>query len=126
MIKESIYKNLEIKPYDIFFKKWGVKDAVYLDQVLDLIIRGTTGPQIAKHFNRGEQTFNRAIKTLFPEVKLQGGGQTWSNWFLTQSDYKRCYSCTEIKEKTEFSLNISNYDDIDPLCKSCKIVKKQI
>lgn len=117
MIKESIYINLNINPYDIFFKKHGVKTPVYTGQVIDAILEGRSGPEVARLFNRGEQTFNRAIRKLFPDIKLSGG-QSWKIFLLDNSDYRECVDCKEIKLKSYF--NFKGNNRLTAKCKDCQ------
>jgi hypothetical protein len=111
-IIKSICEQLNLNPYSIFFSKWGKKDAVPLGKVLELLVKEIPGPDIAKHFDRGEQTFNRAIKKLFPDVSLSGG-QSWGKYIYSFSKYKECNECSQTKSIEHFYENKNT-------CKECK------
>jgi hypothetical protein len=102
-VKSSIYKNLNLNPYEIVITKWGSKPAVHLGQLIDAIFEHTTGPKAIISLGRSSQTFNRVVKKLFPNVRLNGGEETWKYWLVSQSDYKWCSYCREYKLKADFS-----------------------
>ena len=110
-VKESIYKNLNLNKYDEFVPKWGTKPAIFIGQLIDALFEFDTGPKAIAFLGRSEQTFNRRIKQLFPNVALKGGGQTWKYWLIEQSDYTWCSYCKKYKLDTEFG----NYSR----CRSC-------
>ncbi len=93
-VKESIYKNLGIDQYSIVIAKRGDKPSICFGQLVDALFIHGTGPKAIKSLGKSEQTFNRLVKKLFPEVTLQGGEETWLLWMIKQSDYKRCGGAT--------------------------------
>lgn len=116
-IINSIYKNLNIDPHSIFFSKWGSKEAVPIGKVFPLLLEGLSGPEVASSFNRGEQTFNRAIRKLFPEVRLSGG-QSWCIFLQDNASYKECISCKEVLPKDYFNNSVG--DRTKNKCKLCQ------
>lgn len=111
-ILKSICEELSLDPYSPFFAKWGKKEAVPLGKILELLIQEIPGPTIAKHFGRGEQTFNRAIKKLFPFVSLSGG-QSWGRYIYSCSKYRECTECNQTK-------SVEYFYDSKNTCKNCK------
>jgi hypothetical protein len=118
-IKNSIYKNLDISSDYIFFNEYRGKKPVLFDNVLDLLLDWKTGPEIAKHFNRGEQTFNRNIRKMFPDVKLSGR-QSWALFFIENSSFKQCKECLDIFTIDFFNNN--GHDRLEHKCKYCRSV----
>lgn len=122
-IKESIYKNLELNKYEEFVPKWGSKPAILIIQLIDALFEFETGPRAIIALGRSEQSFNRNIKKLFPGVILNGGGQSWKQWLISQSDYKNCSKCQEFKLKAEFNNSSDTYDNLSYICRDCAKVK---
>lgn len=117
-VKQSIYKNLNLQANTIFAKKWGSKDPILLDQLLDALYRTNSTPKAMNLLGRSEKTFITNIKKLFPEVTLNGGGESWLWWFISKSDYKVCNKCSNIKLNEEFHIGQSK-------CKSCISAKNK-
>jgi hypothetical protein len=102
-VKETIYKNLQLDPYEVVITKWGNRPAIHLGQLIDAIFEHITGVNAIASLGRSPQTFNRVVKKLFPGVKLNGGEETWKYWLISQSDFKWCTYCRKFKLKNEFS-----------------------
>lgn len=119
LIKESIYKNLNINPNAEFAKSWGKYPSIKIYEIINSIFMHETGPKAIKSLNRGSRTFNEGMKRLFPEVKLTGRAQTWKWWLISQSDYKKCSTCQVYKQKVEFSNSKNTIDALDSRCKEC-------
>lgn len=119
-VKSSIYKNLCIDQYTIIINKRGDKPPICFGQLVDALFLHSTGPKAIKSLDRSEQTFNRLVKKLFPNISLQGGGETWVHWLIKQSDYKKCNNCSEFLLKEQFSILNESSDKLDYICKNCK------
>lgn len=119
-VKQSIYKNLNIGQYTIVINKRGEKPPICFGEVVDALFLYGTGPKAIKSLGRSEQTFNRLVKKLFPDVKLQGGEGTWISWLIKQSDYKKCSGCCEFFLRETFTKSALEHDGIDRYCTECK------
>lgn len=122
-VKESIYKNLNLNKYSEFVPKWGSKPPILIGQLVDALFDLETGPKAIASLGRSEQSFNRNIKKLFLGVTLQGGGQSWKQWLISQSDYKKCSKCESFKLKIEYNKSSDTYDMLSYLCRDCAKVK---
>lgn len=111
-IIKSICEELNLDIYYPFFSKWGKKVEVPLGKVLELLVQEIPGPQIAKIFDRGEQTFNRSIKKLFPHITLSGG-QSWGRYLYSFSKYRECTECGK-------TMSLEYFYDNKNACKDCK------
>jgi hypothetical protein len=118
-IKENFYQKLQIDRKAEFVSKWGVKPAITIENLIDALWLFETGPKAIEFLGRSPQSFNRNIKKLFPNVQLQGGGQTWKHWLISQSDYKRCCTCNNFKLKIDFNKEKSRYDNLSSKCRDC-------
>lgn len=121
-VKESIYKNLNLNPTSIFAPKYGKLPAIYIADIVDALLIYGTGPKAISSLGRGERTFNKYIKQLFPNVKLQGGGETWAWYLISQSDYKYCGSCGSYKLRKFFGKDQSTSDNLCVKCQDCRKV----
>ena len=119
-VKESIYKNLNLKSTDEFSPKYGKYPAIYVDEIVEALLTYGTGPKAIKSLNRGERTFNKYIKVLFPNVVLQGGGATWAWYLVSQSDYKYCGTCNNYRLKESFGKDCSASDGLYVKCSNCR------
>lgn len=95
----------------------GNSKGVLLEVFISSIIEYKSSTKVAEHLNIGIQTFNRNIKKLFPNVKLQGGGQSWDKYLLDRAGFKRCNKCSQILGKDFFH---NEKDALAPECKDCK------
>lgn len=124
-IKESIYKNLQIDRNAKFVPKWGKKPAISVESLVNCLLEFESGPKAMSVLGRSPQSFNRNIRKLFPDVFLNGGGQSWKHWLISQSDYKKCSSCHLFKLKSSFTKDNSTYDNLDSECKDCKSISNK-
>lgn len=118
-IIESIANNLKLDLFSYFIKPRAGKSGILVYELIEaLIIYKSSIPSI-ESLGYSPQTFNRNIQKLFPNIKLNGGGETWGYYLLSKSDYKHCGSCKTIKLKKEFTTDTHKSDNLDFNCKSC-------
>lgn len=103
---------------DIAKKKHGKSREITYGDFIYAVISWNKAKDSCKDLGIGEQTFNRTIKRCFPDVKLAGGGQTWSHYLLSLAGYKRCFKCNNIKSFDDFYKNIEH-------CKQCHSIKNK-
>lgn len=99
----SILKNLNREYGEVAKKKHGATKEILLGDLITAILLNETGKATAAYLGIGDQTFNRAVKRMFPGVSLNGGGQTWKSYLMALSDYKKCTPCQTLKPKSCFS-----------------------
>lgn len=88
-------------------------------QIITAIFEHETSAKAIGSLGQTPQTFNKHIRRLFPGVKLSGK-QTWKSYLLDNySNYKRCTSCNNYKQKSEFGLANDRYDGLNNKCLSC-------
>lgn len=119
-VLQNIYEHNGLHPDDIFSKAWSKYPTITVGQLIPLLLKHGNGPNAIKELGRGTRTFNSGMATLFPDVKLNGGNQTWFWFLLSNSDYKKCGSCSTIKLRKDFGLDNSTYDLLHSMCKDCK------
>lgn len=117
-IKEAIYKTLTLNPLDLFSKKWGKYPAITVEEIVDAILTFDSGSKCMAFFGRGQQTFYRNIKILFPNITLSGS-QSWRQFLLYNTPYKYCNICKQIKLKTEFYIDTHSLSNLTSKCKKC-------
>ena len=122
-VLESIYKNLSIEKDTILVPKWGAKPQVTIEQFMTAILNTESSQKAFDLCGRNRRSFDRNLKKLFPDVYLQGGGQTWKNYFLRASDYKYCSKCKILKSKTEFNKDSNNSDQLSFWCRECAKIR---
>lgn len=120
-MEEEIFKSIKIEDYVVKPKRGNCQAITFKDLVLALLYTNN-GPECAKHLGISAQTFNRTIKKAFPNVSLNGGGQTWKWYVLHISEYKKCGKCNTIKLKENFGIDNSNSDGYFNICSSCRAV----
>lgn len=122
MITELILDKLGVFYDDLAKKRHGSSPEITYGELIDRILADKGKKAGRDTFSElGEQTFNRMMRRIFPEVKLNGGQETWFFHLLSLTEYKRCYSCERIlpfseyyKDKHCSSLGISS------ICKECR------
>lgn len=127
MFTEMILDKLNVFYDDIAKKKHGsAREFTYGELVNRLLAdKGTkagkdTFPEI------GEQTFNRMMRKIFPDVRLNGGTQTWYFYLLTLIKHKYCGHCSIVKPFTSFNRDISNSSvGLQSICKECRSIEQQ-
>lgn len=124
-VTSNILEKLSREYVELIKKKHGSTREILLGDLILAIIKFNKAKDTCEALNISPQTFNRSIKKAFPGVKLNGGGETWTNYLLNLSDYKRCHTCNSIKLKINFSKDKTRQDELDSLCKSCKKQKQE-
>lgn len=119
----NILKNLNRNWSELIKRKHGSAREILLGDLIEAVLEAETGIGSCNILKISPQTFNRTIKKSFTEVKLSGGGQSWYNFLLNISDYKRCNGCRIYLLKSEFNKDISTFDN---LCASCISCRKEI
>lgn len=104
---------------DIAKKKHGKSREITYGDFIYAVIKFNSAKETIEYLNIRGQTFNRTIKRCFPDVKLAGGGQTWSHYLLNLANYKRCFKCNSIKCLDDFYKNIKH-------CKKCHSIKNKM
>ena len=98
----SILKGIDYRYDTIAKKKFGKSREISVGTLVESIYVEETGRNTAKALDIGEQTFNRMVRRLFPDVYLTGAKNTWKTWLLSKSAYKKCCTCKSTKLKTLF------------------------
>lgn len=119
-IVQKILKKLN-KDYNyIVKKKRGSSPEIKLGDFLLATIKWSRAKDTCSELSIGYQTFNRLVNREFPDINLAGGGETWSHYFLSLAEYKRCFKCAEIKKYSEYY----NSDNIRH-CIECHKIKNK-
>lgn len=125
MFTELILSELGITYSDILKKKHGSARAFTYGEAIDRIV-GTHGVSTYSLFPEiGEQTYNRMMKKGFPDVKLNGGEQTWQFYFLSLISHKYCGACNTIKSYEEFTKDRSSSTGVHSRCKDCRSIEQE-
>ena len=119
-VLQNIYEHNGLHPDDIFSKAWSKYPTITVGQLIPLLLKHGNGPNAIKELGRGTRTFNSGMATLFPDVKLNGGNQTWFWFLLSNSDYKKCGSCSTIKLRKDFCSDITTVDGLYRECNICR------
>lgn len=120
MVTELILNKLGHFYNDIAKPKHGSARAFTYGEIIDRIV-STHGCATYTLFPEiGQQTFHRMMKKCFPNVKLNGGEQTWQYYFLSLVEHKYCGTCSKIKTFDDFSKYKSATLGIAATCKDCK------
>lgn len=127
MFTEMILDKLGLFYDDIAKKKHGSARAFSYGEILDRILAVKGAYPTKDAFPEiGEQTFNRMMRNIFPEVRLNGGTQTWFFHILAIIDHKYCGHCKEIKSFSEFSKDKSNSSiGLSSTCKDCTNIEQR-
>jgi hypothetical protein len=107
-----ILKNFNKSYNDIAKPKHGKSPEISYGDLISAFVKYNSAKEARVHLGLAEQTMNRILKKCFPEVKLMGGGQTWSHYLLTSVDHKKCFKCEKIKPIEDFLKEGS--------CKECR------
>lgn len=122
MFTEMILDKLGLFYDDLAKKKHGSSPNITYGELVYRILQDKgskagkdTFPEI------GEQTFHRMMRRIFPDVRLNGGNQTWFYYLLSLIDHKYCGICKTIKSFSEFTQDKNNNSlGLHSICKSCK------
>lgn len=121
-IVENIANNLNLNLFSYFIKPRANKVGILVYELIEALLLYKSSAPAIESLGYSSQTFNRNIQKLFPNVKLNGGGETWGYYLLSKSDYKHCGSCKAIKAKTEFTISKDTSDGLNRKCKYCNKV----
>lgn len=127
MFTELILDKLGVLYNDLAKKKHGNSPAISYGELVDRIL-ADKGTKAGKDtFSElGEQTFNRMIRKVFPDVRLNGGTQTWFFYLLSFIEHKYCGSCDTIKPFSSFNKDKNNSSlGLQSMCKSCRSIEQQ-
>lgn len=125
MFTDLILDKLDIFYDDVAKKKHGSAREFSYGEILDRILSKhgcaayTLFPEI------GEQTFHRMMKKAFPNVRLNGGEETWQYYFLSIINHKYCGTCNIVKSFSEFPNYKANTSGIASQCKDCRSIVQQ-
>lgn len=122
MFTELILDKLGVFYDDLAKKKHGSAREFTYGEVIDRILADKGNKAGSETFPEiGEQTFNRMMRKMFPEVRLNGGTQTWCFYLLTIIEYKYCGHCQTIKPFSNFNKDKSNSSiGLQSICKECR------
>ena len=127
MLTEIILDKLGVFYDDIAKKKHGSSAEITYGELVDRILADKGLKPCKDTFSEhGEQTFNRMMRKIFPEVRLNGGSETWFFYLLTIIEHKYCSGCDSVKHYNEYhkDTNASKIG-LNNLCKECVAVKQQ-
>lgn len=111
---DLILLSLNKKSSDIFKKGRVNSPEITYYKFIDTILSSSNREDILTTLSISEQTFNRALKKQFPDVKLKGGNETWSHYLLSLAELKKCFKCGYI-------LHLKNFIN-NSQCKECRHV----
>lgn len=123
MITNLILEKLNVKYDDILKKKHGNCPELTYGELVDRILQDKgSNPCYIIFKEMSKQTFNRTIRKVFPEVRLNGGRDTWFLHFCFIVDHKYCSKCDTILQLSAFSKDSSSVTKfgVASQCKSCK------
>jgi hypothetical protein len=81
------------------------------------------GIKVSSNLKISFRTFNNVIKQLFPDTRLNGGGESWDKHLLYCAGTKKCVTCQAYKTIDEFDKENCNKQKVSNLCKKCKSSK---
>ncbi len=125
MITDLVLDKLGVFYDDTAKQRHGTSPEITYGYLIDTILLDKGGSSTYMLFPLGMQTFNRLIHKVFPNVKLNGGKETWYHYITAYVGYKHCGSCNEIKLFQEFASSPNNSKlGISSICKVCKNVSQ--
>lgn len=127
MITELVLDKLGVFYDDLAKKKHGNSPEISYGELIDRIL-SDKGERAAKDtFSEiGEQTFNRMMRRIFPEVRLNGGQETWFFHLLKLVEYKYCGRCGQVLPFSEYHKDTqASSIGLSSTCKSCT-AKEQV
>lgn len=121
MITELVLDKLGVFYDDIAKKKHGNSPEISYGELISRIL-ADKGEKAAKEIfsEIGEQTFNRMMRRIFPEVRLNGGQETWFFYLLKLVEHKYCSKCGQILPFLEYHKDVhASSIGLSSTCKSC-------
>ena len=109
IVKKKFRECPEIRAYDLF--KSLISSTTYKEAAVDLSI----------HFN----TLHRFLYKEGYIIEPLEGGTSYRYYFISLTPYKRCFECSTIKHRKEFSRDAARDDNLNPRCKVCDRVQSK-
>lgn len=124
-VVELILQKFDILPNEFIRKPRAAHPGWTNKCFIQLILEYGTGPAIAKAEQCGEQTFNRAVKSLVHPITgpLHGGNETFRNKLLSLVQIKQCPRCESLLRYSYFDLDKSSSYGVASICKACTSTK---
>ena len=121
-IVEDVLSVWNIRPDSWVRKPRATFPGCTVHDFIEKLIVYETGPEFIKFEGWGEQTFNRAVKSLLSPIfgQLHGGNETWARTLLQSIEIKQCPHCVKFLRYTAYGINKHSFAGIDSVCKSCK------
>lgn len=119
MLTELILDKLGVFYDDVLKKKHGSTKEYTYGEVIERILAGQNGAAKNLFPEIGEQTFNRMMKRMLPDTRLNGGNETWKYYLCSIIEHKECRKCSTIKHISEFHKNKHSTTGITSDCKKC-------
>lgn len=127
MFTELVLDKLNVFYDDLAKKKHGSSaDITYGDLVSRILADKGLKACRDTFSEHGEQTFNRMMRRIFPEVRLNGGNETWFFYLLSLIEHKYCSNCDTIKHYSEYHKDTqASKLGLNSLCKDCVAINQQ-
>ncbi len=122
MITKLVLEKLNVGYDAVLKKKHGKCPEITYGDFISRIIDDKGSRSCADLFEEiSPQTFNRTIKKIFPEVKLNGGKETWFMYLCFIVGHKYCSKCDSILELSKFPKDSSTPRlGVGSVCKECR------
>lgn len=126
MITEMILDKLGVFYDDLAKNSHGNSPSISYGELIDRLLVDKGLKAGKDTFSEiGAQTFNRMMRKIFPEVRLNGGMETWFYHLLGIIEHKYCGSCDKIKPYSDFHKDITNISGITSACADCRNASQQ-
>lgn len=126
MLTELILDKLGVFYEDLAKKAHGNSPSITYGELVDRLLADKG--KVAGHVTFSEigaQTFNRMMRKVFPEERLNGGSETWFFHLLRLIEHKHCGSCDSIKPFSAFHKYKGSSVGIVTTCADC-VNKRQL
>ncbi len=121
MLVELILDKLGLFYDDLAKKAHGNSPEITYGELITRILKDRGQIACKDTFSEfGEQTFNRIMRRIFPDVKLNGGKETWFFHLLKVAEHKYCGGCSKIKPFSDFHKDRSTSLGISTQCSACR------
>lgn len=120
MLTELILDKLGVFYDDLAKKKHGNSNELTYGELIEGILRTKGSVAAYTSLNLTQQTFNRLIHKVFPDVKLNGGNDSWFLHICALIEHKYCSKCDSILPFNRFAKdpNASKLG-LKSICKTC-------
>ena len=119
MLTELVLDKMGVFYDDVLKKKHGSTKEYTYGEVIERILAGQNGAAKNLFPEIGEQTFNRMMKRLFPNTRLNGGNETWKYYLLSIIEHKQCHKCGNIKSYVDYHKDKSSSTGLTSECAGC-------